>query len=467
AFDHNNEKSFTVNILEDRILTLCIDEFPRWETRYANMMLKRDKRVDLNTIFVASTEDGQLPMGRDENTKDESQKGYPESKDALFTYHILVLGDVNPNHFTTEQMEHIRDFVIERGGTLIAMAGPHYMPSAYAGTPLADVLPLDRMGRSSEAVTNKAQLAFSDNELNFKEGLYQPTLAEEGSYEDVLQIGRNPEDTMELWNRLPRLIWLKEDVTAARSSDGLVDAEARKGESVTGVSPVMVKTYAGSGKVLYLGSDSFWRWRYRARWKYHHRFWGQILLWSTMGRTTGSDPFVKLMADRPMYAPEEPITVKARLLDENELPLSRADASVEILDTDDKLVKRVPLLYIPNSGGEYRADIRDLDRGSYRVVPKVQELDHLDLDAEVKLEVRDLPTSEYVDLELNTTGLEELAEKVLPFEKALDLVEKIEKIDVTEEKRSDIEIWDHWLYMLIMVGLLSGEWMLRKRCKLA
>ncbi len=454
AFDHNNEKSFAVNILKDRILTLCLDEFPRWETRYANMMLKRDKRVDLDTIFVASTRDGKLPAER-----------YPDSREALFKYHILVLGDVDPNHFTIEQMEQIRDFVVERGGTLIAMAGPHHMPSGYKGTPLADVLPLDRMGRASD--TNGAALVFSGDALSFREGLYQPNLPEETSYEDVLQIGRNPEDTRELWNRLPRLIWLKEDVTIARSADKLVDAEARRGESVTGTAPVMIKAYSGLGKVLYLGSDSFWRWRYKARWKYHHRFWGQILLWSTMGRTTGSDEHVKLMADRPMYAPEEPIVIKARLLDENELPLTRADASVEIYDEEEKLVKRVPLFYLSNSGGEYRAEVRDLERGAYRVVPRVQELEHLDLEAEVKLEVRDLPTSEYVDLELNTTALNELSKDVLTFEKALDVVKKIDIIDEQEERRSDNEIWDSWPYLLILVALLALEWMLRKRCRLA
>ncbi len=456
AFDHNNEKSFTVNILKDRILTLCVDEFPRWETRYANMMLKRDKRVDLETIFVASTPEGELPT---------EKGGYPDSRDALFKYHILILGDVDPNHFTTEQMEHIRDFVVERGGTLIAMAGPHHMPSGYKGTPLADVLPLDRMGRAGG--TNGTALVFEGDALSFKDGLYQPNLREETSYEDVLQIGRNPEDTRELWNRLPRLIWLKEDVTIARSADNLVDAEAKRGESVAGAAPVMIKSYSGLGKVLYLGSDSFWRWRYKARWKYHHRFWGQILLWSTMGRTTGADKHVKLMADRPMYAPEEPIVIKARLLDENELPLARGDASVEIYGEEDSLVKRVPLFYLPNSGGEYRAEVRDLERGAYRIIPKVQELDHLDLEAEVKIEVRDLPTSEYVDLELNTTALNELSKDVLTFEKAMDVVKEIDIIDEREERRSDLEIWDSWPYLLILAGLLAVEWMLRKRCRLA
>ena len=458
AFDHNNEKAFTVNILEDRILTLCLDEFPRWETRYANMMLKRDKRVDLDTIFVASTQNRQLPVGAEKD-------GYPDSKEALFKYHIMVLGDVNPNHFSTKQLEDIRDFVVERGGTLIAMAGPHYMPAAYSGTPLADVLPLDRMGERGG--TNHVAIAFDGEDLAFKEGLYQPVLSQEGAFEEVLQVGNDPEKTFELWNRLPRLSWLKEDVTTARSADLLVDAEAHKGESITGQAPVMAKSYAGLGKVLYLGSDSFWRWRYRARWKYHHRFWGQILLWSTTGRTTGSDKHVKLMADRPIYAPEEPVVIKARLLDEKEMPLLNADASIEIYDDEDQLVKRQPLFHIENSGGEYRAEVRDLERGAYRIEPRVQELDHLEMEAEVRVDVRDLPTSEFIDLGLNMQGLQEISTNAVPFETALNTLDRIEKIDLTEETRSDLELWDTWWYLAIIAMLLSLEWMLRKRCKLA
>ncbi|NQT93153.1 MAG: hypothetical protein HQ559_10365, partial [Lentisphaerae bacterium] len=122
AFDHNNRKSFTVNLLKDRIRTLVVDEFPRWETRYLAMMLSRDKRVDLRTIFVASTEEEELPPGED---------GYPETRDELMGYHIIVMGDVAPRHFSEEQMENIRDFVLERAGTLILLCGEHYMPAQY------------------------------------------------------------------------------------------------------------------------------------------------------------------------------------------------------------------------------------------------------------------------------------------------------------------------------------------------
>ena len=155
------------------------------------------------------------------------------------------------------------------------------------------------------------------------------------------------------------------------------------------------------------------------------------------------------------------------LLDEKEMPLANADATIEIYDDEDQLVKRQPLFYIENSGGEYRAEIRDLDRGSYKISPRVTELDHLNLEAEVQVEVRDLPTSEFVDLALNLQSLKEISTNAVPFERALPMLDKIEKIDIREEMRSDTELWDSWWYLMLIAGLLATEWMLRKRCKLA
>lgn len=477
AFHHNNEKTFVLNVLKDRIRTLVIDEFPRWETRYINMMLKRDKRVDLKTIFIASTKDGRLPDGAD---------GYPATRDELFGYHVLVIGDVNPRHFSREQLEDLRDFVTKRGGTLLAMAGEHYMPSRYQGTALAELLPLSRFIGSDSSGRYSEKKPVKENLNLLTEGIFQMDVEEFARYEDIIQIGATPEESEELWENLPGLNWIQEGVSASRSADLLVSAslDGQKNKA----SPVMIKAYVGLGKVLYLGSDSFWRWRYRARWTYHHRFWGQVLMWATMGRTAGNDPNIKLMSDRAVYAPEEIIVIKARLLDDKEIPISNADAAVEIY-TDEatdkeknslpetvileqpaekpgKLVKVVPFIHIENSGGEYRAQIRDLPRGSYRVVPKIQELSSKKTTVEVKFTVRDISTSEYVDMALNDVLLKEVSDKYVPFDRALSLLKSIPKVETTNETRSDTELWDTFYWMLIVAVLLGFEWATRKSLKL-
>ena len=59
---------------------------------------------------------------------------------------VLIIGDVDRAHFTTGQLQDLQDFVVVRGGTLITIAGPHHMPSAYSSTPLSRVIPLKRFG---------------------------------------------------------------------------------------------------------------------------------------------------------------------------------------------------------------------------------------------------------------------------------------------------------------------------------
>ena len=479
AVEHNNRRTFAVNILEDRIRTLLVDEFPRWESRYVNMMLKRDKRVDLTTIFVASTPNNALPLKPSTSdaaaVADGQEDYFPSSRQELFGYHIVILGDVNPAHFTRDQLYALKAFVIERGGTLIAMAGEHYMPARYSGTPLADLIPLRRMpgrtthGRFYDARTDpKAPFAHS--------GRFRLGVAEFAEHDDVTQIGATPEMSKELWENLPRLNWIREGPAAALSADLLVTGiDARHAgtrRSLTmNASPVVVKMYAGLGKVMYLGSDEFWRWRCRARWTYHHRFWGQILLWSTMGRTTGFDSRVKLMADRPAYAPEETVRIKARILDNAGAPVDDADAMLEVCPVEDSgdtgpPVKIVPLLHLEGSGGEYRAQIRDLPRGRYRAIPRVSELRDAEK-ADVVFDVRDLSTTEYTDLAMDELLLQGLSKRYSRFEKALDMVEDVPEVDSEEEHRADTELWDTFPFLVLIAGLLGFEWVMRKKHKLA
>ncbi len=433
----NNRKAFRVNVLRDPIKTLLVDEFPRWESRYCNMMLQRDQRIDIDTIFIGSLPGGVLTAG---------DNGWPPSRDALFAYQILIIGDVNPRHFSQEQLSDMHDFVVERGGVIVFMAGPNYMPDKYAATPLVDLFPvrISRRtgGEDAGIVQHTAQLA--------SESLYDP----------LVQIGSTPESSARLWEELPALNWVKGGVSASRAADRLVDT--RQGDQ-----PVMLKTNVGLGKVLYLGSDSFWRWRYRARWTYHHRFWGQILLWATLGRETGADRFVKLTTSRPEYTPGETVEIRARLLDENELPIKNAEPRAEVFSRETgHIVKLVTLEYLPDSGGKYVGFLRDLPRGKYRIIPVVDRLKDRKITAEAQFAVRDLPTSEYVDLALDVGTLKSLSPVYRPYDRAGEVPDLIASNDLERLRREEREVWDSFWVILFAAFVLGVEWHMRKRCQL-
>ncbi len=463
ALAHNNCKTFAVRVLEDRIRTLLVDEFPRWESRYASMALKRDKRVDLTTIFIRSTSDGELPVA----TNAESTVGndYPASREDLFGYEVLIIGDVDPAHFTTRQLQDLQDFVLVRGGTLITIAGPHHMPSAYSSTPLSRVIPLKRFGAPHTAVIPSPPP--EGQALGpAQSGRFPLSLSVSGRHEDAVQIGASTEGSADLWAGLPNLHWVREDTSMSRAAITLAVAESTADSLRKGGEPVIATSYVGLGKTLYMGSDEFWRWRYRARWTYHHRFWGQILLWATMGRTAGTDANVKLMVDRLAYAPDETVLVRARILDDTGAPLQAANASVDVLNEARERIRVLPLMPLENSGGEYRAQLVDLPKGKYTVQPQVPQFADRTLEASVTFDVRDLPTSEYVDLALNETVLAAMSDTYLPFERVLDLVDSIPEIAFTEERRNDRELWDTAFFMILVATLLGLEWWLRKKHKL-
>src|SRR5207244_3833486 len=71
---------------------------------------------------------------------------------------------------------------------------------------------------------------------------------------------------------------------------------------------VLVQQSYGLGRVVYLGIDSTWRWRFRVGDTYHHRFWGQIVHWAATDKLLpAGNKFVRYGARDPVYMEGEPI----------------------------------------------------------------------------------------------------------------------------------------------------------------
>ena len=439
AVETNNTQQFGVNVLEDPIRILFLDEFPRWETRYAALILQRDPRVDLTAVFADVLA-----------TQTEGTRGVllPKDRDALFAYDVILMGDLNPHHFSNEQLENVQAFVSERGGTLVILAGEHHMPNEYRATPLNDVLPFRQSQRPGSARVNNRGIVEVDLDLR-----------DTFSQDSLVQIGKTPDDSRALWKRLPGMNWVKSALAPSSIADELVHTSPQDW-------PVMLTGTPGAGKVLYLGSDSFWRWRYRAKWTYHQRLWSQILLWAIRGRTTGSDPHVKLMTDRPAYAPGETITLKARVFDKEGKPLVDGTVAAEVRTESGDLIRNLPFIYLENSGGEYRAQIRDLPKGHFQIVPQVSQLGDTPINATWEFEVRDLPTSEFVHLGRDTASLKQLADQYYDMSQATNVVDNIAPVFITESHRADLEIWNSLWLLAVVAALLGFEWQMRKRNKL-
>ena len=74
---------------------------------------------------------------------DELAAGFPKTRDELFSYRGLILGSIEASAFTGDQLRMIADFADRRGGGLMMIGGRRaFAEGGYAGTPVADALPV-------------------------------------------------------------------------------------------------------------------------------------------------------------------------------------------------------------------------------------------------------------------------------------------------------------------------------------
>src|SRR5262249_6479588 len=122
-----------------------------------------------------------------------------EGKDAvdpLLRYDCIVLGDVSPDHLTSEDRRRLEKYVADRGGTLLLLAGQRLKPLAFrpegaAGEddPLLKMLPVER-----------------PHALSPLKG-FPVTLTYEGQQTAFMQMDSTPKDSAKRWAELPRHYW--------------------------------------------------------------------------------------------------------------------------------------------------------------------------------------------------------------------------------------------------------------------
>jgi hypothetical protein len=436
----NNTRPLDCGIRKEQIRALFIDEFPRWESRYLNMMLRRDKRMDLDKmriLFLGSLKEQNLLRGN------ELQQ-FPPDRKSLFDFDLLVIGDVPPDTFSEEEKTNLVSFVKDRGGAIIFLGGPNFMPNAWFGTPLQDLIPVER----------------TRNTALLKAGMNM-ALTPEGREADFVKSYQGPVSSA----GHGRLHWIRGDV------QGIPTAAVLSQEESTGL-PIAVMSFFGAGKVLYLGSDEFWRWRFRSGWKYHHGFWSHVLLWATSEKIEGESRFAKLKLEKQHFTTVESPEVKLKLIGKDGSPLENSQGFIALTGkTADGLGidKRIPYQVV-DVGGLYRAELGRLATGKYSIEPVVPDLDGEELSATLGFGVTEESSLETLYIHQNQAFLRRLCEETsgqyFDFQDFAKLPEAVARETMQIERIEQTELWDNYWMLLLVAALLITEWALRKRLNL-
>jgi hypothetical protein len=443
AVKDNNARSQRLRVIDAKIKVLMVEQSPRWEFRYLQAMLLRDRRIELNCYLV----EGDPGIIRGPNSPYIAQ--FPARKEELFKYDLVIFGDVDPRNISAAQLENLNELVSRFGGALLVVAGKRFTPHAWRRSVLENLLPVEFEGpsleRSAEPVAEKP---------------IQLELTSAGRANPVLRLSDSEEENAALWKKLPPVYWVARVSRAKPAAEVLlVDPDPAR-ETRFGKMPVMAVQQYGLGQVMYVGTDNTWRWRRNVGDLYYTTIWGQIAQRVSLQRLLGGSKRTQLTTDRQNYMTGDRVSLYARLYTAGFEPIQ--EPSVKGLYTikgAQGTPAEVTLRGVPEQPGLYHGEFIVALPGAY------QFLVEPDPNTALEFSVTE-PKFEFGDTAMNETLLRELAATTGgTFFREEDLYKLPDTIRLkTERVRSplEVELWSSPLYFLLLLSVVTVEWVLRK-----
>jgi hypothetical protein len=446
--DDNNSSEFHVRAITRPRRLLIIDGRPRWEYRYVRNLFERDKHWQVNGLLVNGAEGNRpsLPRGTRIGT-------FPDTREELFTYDLIIFGEVPRAAFSSDELEWMNQFVASRGGGLVFVDGQRGRLREYHGTPLEPLLPIEWTGEQSTP------------RLHPVTGLSLTTM---GRANAALHIAGESSDSAELWGQLPPPRWLA-PAKALPGSETFVEASHGSTDSQ---SPAVVLRRFGAGNVLYSALDESWRWRYEVADQYHGKYWNQVANWVMEPPYAVHDRFVSIDTGGFTYQKGEKAELQVRLRDEQGLPVLEATAEA-VLVADDKpgeIVTTIPLTADANAGGVFRGSTDKLNAGVYQVAVRATGFRSEQLTARAKFVVLGDPSGEMNALSCDEELLRQVASlsggEYLREEDAATLPARLAPFSKGHIEQRELVLWRSWYWFTPLVALFTTEWLVRRKAGL-
>ncbi len=442
----NNRVEAIVEVRDEVARVLYIEGEPRWEYGKIRAAVADDEH--LNLVSVVRTAPGKF-YRQGVESGEELVKGFPERPEELFRFKGVILGSVEAGFFTREQLEWMEAFVARRGGGMLMLGGPRaFSAGGYALTPLADVLPVE-LRRPSEVPALAEASA------------YAPVVTEAGREHPLARLAADPKANERAWRALPH-VTVPEIFTRAKPGALVVLEGANRSRGGTRPILLAVQRYGRGLSLAFTPSDS-WRWQMEMSSVdlSHETFWRQMLRYLI---SFADDP-VNLLTDADAYEVGDDVPVRVEVRDELFHPV--ADAALDVrVRTPQGATERVRVNPALENEGEYVGRILVREPGIYRLQARARRGDRELGQAEAHLVVR-VPDREYREAGQNVELLKWLARETggryAPLSDAETLPPELEYVAGEHSIRVTKELWDMPIVFLLLVGLLSLEWSVRRK----
>lgn len=428
----------TVNGQQRRIL--YVEGEPRWEYKFLRRAAEDDHQLQVVSM-LRTTENKLYRQG----IKDPSElaDGFPARAEDLFGYDAIVIGSVEANYFTASQQELLREFVDRRGGGLLFLGGRFALANG-------------GWGASSVSELVPTFLPAGTNTFHRDPATVQLTAA--GMQSAMLRLTDDPGKNAERWRKLPYLMDYQ-DAGSPKPGATVLAQESGGGRTM----PLLVTQMYGRGRTAVLATSGTWRWQMLSPVgdPAHDLFWQQLLRWLS----TSSPGPVDASTSASMLMDEGHVRLSATVRDKQYIPAPDAHVVARVSGPQGAS-EQVELSPVPENPGSFEADWKAGRAGSYLAeITASRGTDELG---------QDVVSFERVDgiaENFHTSQNRDLLEKL-----AADTGGRYWKQDELNRLPNEIsyseagiavhdtkELWDMPIVFLVLLSLMGGEWLLRRR----
>jgi len=435
----NNDKHLRIAVRTEKLRVLVVESLPRWEYRFLRNALSRDPGVEVDCLL--------MHPGMERGEGRDYIRTFPRTRELISKYDVVFVGDVGigEGELTEEDAELLRGLVEQQGSGLVFMPGMRGRQLTLAETALGELLPViyDRGSR----VGLSSQLESTLQLTSLGRDHFLTMLTSDASWNEAI------------WKGLPGFYWCAAVEKGRPGGQVLAVHSGRRNES--GRLPLLVTRPFGNGEVLFMGTDSAWRWRRGVEDTYHYRFWGQVVRWMSHKRHMARGEGMRLA-----FNPENPqvgnnVFLQATLSDPGGALAGKERVRAEVLSPSGA---SETLEFAPVAGGwgVYQSDFRPREGGSYRIVVS-GEISKRQLEADILVE---RPKLEKLGQPANRSALEEIARVTRGVAGSIEdldrIVSEISLLPEAEPLERRVQLWANpWWGGLILL-LLVIYWTARK-----
>ncbi|HHT9114291.1 MAG: hypothetical protein HZA47_06295 [Planctomycetes bacterium] len=457
AITENNQVSFLVKVVRDKIRIMHVCGRPSWDERFLRRVLKSDPNIDLISFFILRT-----PNDVSEARNDELSL-IPFPVDELFTqalgsFDLVIFQNFDYRPYDTSffrfshYLNNLQKFVADQGGGFMMIGGDiSFSQGGYDGTAIEDILPVNLYTEKDSIDTTRLKAVITND------GLKHP----------VTTLDDNADRNIAIWKDLPELDGC--NVTTQLKSDAVPLVIYPTKESP----PLISIRDVGLGRCMAITTDSLWRWNFLSVGeggsnRHYIKFWQNAIKWLIKDPTLNP---IRITVKKETFLPDEEVQIKIEVLGRNYQPMEGVQLGIDV--TNEFSGKSIFVTQATtDSNGQYKFTIKN-NREGYYIVKALAKKDNDEIGQDYTVFNIAIENKEFKDTSIRRDILAKLSE--VSGGKYFDLPTKNieEKVSIENPSivklvgKRQISLWDNGYVFMMILAIVSIEWWIRKRSGLS